>query len=349
MSNRSLAGTALATRSGWTPSELACRAWLLMLPLFLAACATPHVQRPGVASMAPELRAEDIRTEDAALLPLSAWQPPGAPRAVVLGLHGFNDYRRAFEETGEFLAARGFSVYAFDQRGFGGTDHAGLWFGGEALVEDAHTVVGLLRRRHPGLPVYLVGESMGGAVALTARGGEQRIDGMVLLAPAVWGRSAMPVLQRGALWLAAHTFPSLTLSPRGLDITPTDNKAARRKLREDPLVIKETRADALWGIADLMDQAFVTAPPPGLPTLILYGQRDEVIPKRPTCRWLAGLPGSPMHRLALYPDGWHMLTRDLQAERVLDDIAAWLAAPSAPLPSGAEVPGGMPAFCAEAM
>jgi alpha-beta hydrolase superfamily lysophospholipase len=318
---------------------------MVVLPLVLAACATPHVQRTGEATTAPKILPHHIRTADADRLPLSVWRPEGEPRAVVLGLHGFNDYRRGFEETGEFLAARGFLVYAYDQRGFGGTAHARLWFGGEAMAEDARTVSGLLRRRHPGLPLYLIGESMGAAVALVAANGGLPIDGLVLLAPAVWGRSTMPALQRGALWFASHTFPSLTLSPRGLDIKPTDNKAARRKLREDPLVIKETRTDALWGIAELMDRALVTAPPPDLPTLILYGRRDEIIPKPPTCRWLAGLPGSPAHRLAVYPDGWHMLTRDLQAETVLTDIASWLADPLAAPPSGVEVQGGLPRFC----
>lgn len=318
---------------------------LIMLPLFLTACATPHVQRTGVATTAPEILPHHIRTADDDRLPLSVWRPAGEPRAVVLGLHGFNDYRRGFEETGEYLAARGFIVYAYDQRGFGETTHAGLWFGEAVITEDARTVSGLLRGRHPGLPLYLIGESMGAAVALIAVKGQLPVDGLVLLAPAVWGRATMPAPQRGILWLASHTFPALTLTPRGLDITPTDNRAARRKLRDDPLVIKATRTDALWGIAELMDSALVTAPPPDLPTLILYGEKDEIIPKRPTCRWLASLPGSRTHRLAVYPDGWHMLTRDLRADTVLADIATWLADPLAILPSGAEVPPGPPKFC----
>lgn len=325
-------------------------AWLAaLLPLLLAACATPHVQPTGAATTTPRLLPHAIRTADDAHLPLSVWRPAGEPRAVVLGLHGFNDYRRAFEETGEFLAGRGFIVYAYDQRGFGGTAHPGLWFGGQALAQDARTVARLLRDRHPDLPLYLLGESMGGAVALVAtadESGDAPVDGMVLLAPAVWGRSTMPALQRGLLWLTAHTFPSLVLSPRGLNITPTDNQAARTKLREDPLVIKETRTDALWGISVLMDRALATPPPAALPTLVLYGQRDQIIPKGPTCGWLAALPASPVHRLAVYPEGWHMLTRDLQAETVLADIAAWLADPAPDLPSGARVAGRLPGFCA---
>jgi alpha-beta hydrolase superfamily lysophospholipase len=239
------------------------------------------------------------------------------------------------------------AVYAYDQRGFGATVGAGGWFGEERLAADVHLAARLIRERHPGLPLYLLGESMGGAVALYALtafpGGWA--DGLVLLAPAVWGRKTMPWLQRAGLWLLAHTFPTTTLSARGLNIRATDNDAALKKLREDPLVIKETRVDALWGLANLMDHALSIPPPVGLPTLILYGERDEIIPKRPTCRWLAARPAAPLHRLVVYGEGWHMLTRDLQAATVLSDLAAWLHDPGATLPSGAEVRDRLPAFC----
>lgn len=326
-----------------------CRVWLVLpLALLLAACATPHVQRTDEAMTLPALLPDHVRAEDGVRLPLSVWLPEGRPRGVVLGLHGFNDYRRAFEEVGEGLVAQGIAVYAFDQRGFGETERTGLWYGGERMARDARAVAGLLREHHAGVPLYLLGESMGGAVALLALADAptRLSDGLVLLAPAVWGRSTMPVLQRGALWLAAHLFPDRIVSPpKGLNIRPTDNPEARRKLREDPLVIKATRVDALWGIAELMDQALLTSPPPGLPTLILYGERDEIIPKRPTCRWLAGLPAEAPIRLAVYPEGWHMLTRDLQAATVLADLAAWLTDPAGHLPSGVEVAGRQPHFC----
>jgi alpha-beta hydrolase superfamily lysophospholipase len=76
--------------------------------------------------------------------------------------------------------------------------------------------------------------------------------------------------------------------------------------------------------------------------LVLYGERDEIIPRRPTCRMLATLASSA--RVAVYPNGYHMLTRDLGAKIVLEDLAAWLADPAAPLPSGFESDGPL-AFC----
>lgn len=312
-------------------SVLVCLAWL-------AGCATPVVQPRGAHPTAPRLEAGRVIAADGAALPLSVWRPHGAPRAIVLALHGFNDYRLAFAEVGPFLAAGGIATYAYDQRGFGATTGRGIWPGTELLVDDARRVAALLRQRHPGQPLYLLGESMGGAVAMSVLAETaEAADGAVLVAAAVWGRTTMNPLQRGALWLVAHSLPGMRLSGRGLGITASDNQAMLRALRDDPLVLKEARADALWGLTNLMDRALAAAPMLSVPALVLYGEHDEIIPRRPTCRMLSVLASSA--RIAIYPDGYHMLTRDLGARVVLEDVAAWLADPAAPLPSGFEANG----------
>ncbi|HMM47568.1 MAG TPA: alpha/beta hydrolase [Thiobacillaceae bacterium] len=313
-------------------------AWFaIVMALGLGGCATPLVQ-PRMESMnPPRIEATRVIAADGAVLPLSAWPPAQGCRAVVLALHGFNDYRRAFESVGPFLAERGIAVYAYDQRGFGAAPRPGIWPGSTQLVGDVAMVASLLRARHPGCPLYLLGESMGGAVALSALAETAIADGAVLVAPAVWGRSVMNPLPRAALWLAAHTWPGLRLSGQGLGIIASDNEPMLRALHEDPLVIKETRVDALWGLSNLMDRAFASAPRPGVPILMLYGARDEIIPRRPTCRFLA-TAGDDV-RFVLYPAGYHMLTRDLGAAEVLADIAAWLADADAHLPSGYDTDG----------
>jgi len=169
-----------------------------------AACATPHVQRTGEATTTPKILPHHIRTQT----------PTACPERLATGgraarrgprLHGFNDYRRGFEETANSWQP-GFIAYAYDQRGFGGTPHARLWFGGEAMAEDARTVSALLRRRYPGLP-STSSRKHGRCGGPGRRERDLPIDGLVLLAPAVWGRSTMPALQRGALWFGSHTFP----------------------------------------------------------------------------------------------------------------------------------------------
>jgi acylglycerol lipase len=224
-----------------------------------------------------------------------------------------------------------------DQRGFGTAAQRGRWPGEGRLVADLLALVDLLRERHPGIPITLVGESMGGAVVLAAGPRLRDVQGLVLIAPAVWSRNTMPAYQRLLLAAAARTLPGLELTGSGLGIRPTDNDPFWRAYSADPLVIKATRVDALWGLTNLMDQAASAGPPPDLPVLVLYGEHDQIIPKGAFCTWLRRVDDHrPEVRLVLYGKGWHMLTRDRQGAWVLADIAAWIQDPTAPLPSEQE-------------
>ncbi len=277
---------------------------------------------------------------DGYVLPIQSWQPPDPPRAVVLALHGFNEYRDSFTAVGPYLALHGIATYAYDQRGFGATAHRGLWAGTEPLARDAAELSRLLRRAYPGLPVYLLGESMGGAVAIATVTGTYRaaVDGVVLIAPAVWGRKLMNPFIRGSLWLLLRTWPSLQLTGRALKIRASSNDEALWRLSRDPLVIKATRVDAVAGLVDLMDTALGALPRLKLPSLILYGAHDQLIPRRSFDILIEALPRRPpaRWRAAFYPKGYHMLTRDLGAAVVLRDIVNWVFDHQAALPSGSE-------------
>ena len=255
-------------------------ALVLGFALILHACA-PRLQAVGPPVGEPALNGTEIVTADGASLPLRAWLPDTAPRAVILGLHGFNDYGNAFAIPAESWNADGVAVYAYDQRGFGATDERGLWPGVDALVDDLATVAALVRERHSGVPLYVVGVSMGGAVAMAAlaRGRLPEVSGTVLVGPAVWGRETMPIGHRVLLWVASHTLPWHRVSGRGLDITPSDNIEMLRALGADPLVIKETRIDAIHGLVDLMDLALASAPTLQSPLLVLYGRGTKSFPK----------------------------------------------------------------------
>ena len=314
----------------------------------LAACLAPRVQPAVAQRVEPRLEPEAAVMNDGARLPLRAWLPAGAPRAAILAVHGLNDYSAGFERTGTYLAARGFAVYAIDQRGFGRTPQRGIWPGGDRLADDAYEVGRLLRQRHPGLPLYALGESMGGAVLLHAlRRHPQRVFAAVALtAPAVWSRKEMRAFQRLPLRLLSHSWRSLKLSARMTNRRPSDDPATLRGLREDPLVIQSTRVDALWGVADLMDEVTSDPTAPPVPALVLYGAHDEIVPAQPTCAWLESLNASDAWQIALYPSGWHLLTRDRNAALVLADLAAWFDRPGSGLPSGADTGDPTARICA---
>lgn len=313
---------------------------LVVFLLALSACA-PMTVPAGPRVAVPQLTNDSIVAADGTVLPLRAWLPSaGAPRAAIIALHGFNDYSNFFDKPGQWLAAKGVAAYAYDQRGFGRAGQRGLWPGIETLGSDLTVAVNLIRARHPGVPLYLLGESMGGAVVIVTMGRPDAppVDGIILSAPAVWGRTTMPFYQRFALSLGAYTVPWMTLTGRGLKIQASDNIEMLRALGRDPLVIKETRIDAIHGLADLMDEALEKANRLDVPALVLYGHHDQIIPEEPTRMMLDSLPPKErgQTRVAHYDRGWHMLLRDLQAETVWSDISRWVDDRTAPLPSGAE-------------
>ena len=323
------------------PSEPAgLRGLLAAAVLLLATACAPQFVPAGPPVAAPSLAADHWVTADGTELPLRAWRPEDAPEAVILALHGFNDYSAAFAAPGTWWAERGIATYAYDQRGFGEAPHRGRWAGSETLSGDLVELAGLLRARHPGTPLFVLGESMGGAVAMVAVAEHPAFaaDGVILSAPAVWARSTMPGYQRIALEIVAHLVPWGRLTGEGVRIQASDNIEMLRALGRDPLIIKRTRVDAVYGLTDLMDQALASSGRISTRLLLLYGERDEVIPKAPTLEAWNALPADAKtrQRLALYQDGWHMLMRDLGAETVLDDVAAWIVDPGAPLPSGAD-------------
>jgi alpha-beta hydrolase superfamily lysophospholipase len=326
------------------------RVFLCLVMSSLVGCATSLRQPMLPEILRPTLHKTHAVMADGYRLPYSVWTPADEPKAVVLALHGFNDYRRAFADVGPALARRGIVTYAYDQRGFGETTFRGIWAGTMRMTADVKEFISLLHARHPGMPLYLIGESMGGAVAVTtlSMANPPEVGGVILVAPAVWGRRFMNPFVRLFFWVSVHAAPSYKVTGEGLKIRASDNREMLKALGRDPLVIKETRIDTISGLTDLMDEALAAAPRLKVPSLILYGQHDEVIPKQPVCQFVQALPHNPhpQWRMAIYPDGYHMLTRDLQAKTVLNDIAAWLLKSPRQLPFGDEGRGDhQPDFC----
>jgi alpha-beta hydrolase superfamily lysophospholipase len=276
--------------------------------LLLVACAP--VRAPGgVETAPPQLTAEACIARDGWSLPLRAWEAP-APRAVIVALHGMSDYSEAFERPGAWWAQHGITTLAYDQRGFGRAPDPGLWAGAATMRRDLADCVEAAR-----------------AVVLSALADARppRVDGVILVAPAVWSRDDMPVSYRVTLWLAAHTVPWLHVSGNGLHIVPSDNIPMLRKLSRDPLFQHDARVDQVYGLVNLMDEA--RHAPAALhdvpPILLLYGARDEIIPAAPTEAVIAAL--GTRAGIRHYPNGYHMLLRDLDGETVWKDVEDWIA------------------------
>ena len=313
--------------------------------MLLAAC-IPTVQRAGHAGLdfqGPRFDAAAHRfiSFDGAPLGLSAWTPPEGetPSAVIIGLHGMNDYgETTFYLMGPWFAQRGVAVYAYDARGFGRSPQRGVWGGQRLMTEDLRTAVNVARRMYPNAIIAVVGDSMGSAEAIATFGAPDapHIDRLVLTAPAVWGWSTMPQSYAFSLWMGAHTFPWKHVTPpRGVvrHITPSDNVPMLQHIGRDRNMLFTTRIDALYGLVNLMETASHRTSSLTGDVAFLYGAHDQIIPRASAERAAQRLPASA--RTAVYPQGYHMLIRDLDREVVYGDILSFLRDPAAPFPSQA--------------
>ena len=312
----------------------------LLLLTVLSAC-MPMTYPPGEKNMTAQLSENSFLTEDGTYLPLRHWLPNTEPRAVLIALHGFNDYSHFFQQPGEYFSKLGIACFAYDQRGFGSTPQRGLWAGEATYTDDLLVLVRLLKNRYLNRPIYLLGESMGGAIIITAIShvNMPQVNGIILVAPALWARPTMPWYQRSLLWTLAHSLPWLTLTGEGLGVMASDNIEMLRELGRDPLVIKATRVETVYGLTDLMDAAFNNASLLHGNILMLYGEKDEIIPKEPTFAFLKKFLATDVTEktVAFYQQGYHMLLRDLQAATAWKDIAAWIDNSPEKLPSGADI------------
>ncbi|PIP03011.1 MAG: alpha/beta hydrolase [Zetaproteobacteria bacterium CG12_big_fil_rev_8_21_14_0_65_54_13] len=305
---------------------------LLLLSL-LTACA-PKFITPAESRVTPLMTVGQFVSFDGARLPVQRWLPQGPAQAVIIALHGFNDYAHFIAPAASWWSARGIAVYAYDQRGFGAAPDHGRWPGRQMFTLDLQAFVSVIRQQYGSLPVYLLGESMGAAVVLEALAETKlQVDGVILSAPAVRGWRAMPLWQQWGLRLAAHTIPWQRFTGESLGVVASDNRAMLIALGRDPLVIKKTRVDTIYGLVNLMQAGFDDAQQLSVPALVLYGEKDQVIPAAAVRAAFGPAIRQPQQRLQLYRNGYHMLLRDLQAEVVWRDILSWVRDSAAPLPS----------------
>ena len=291
-----------------------------------------------------EIEAEKMVSFDGAELGLTVWDTAGEPEIVIVGVHGMNDFAGAFHMAAPYWAERGVKTYAYDQRGFGRSVGRGDWPDEELMREDLRTAIALVREAHPDATLAVVGISMGGSVvmtALAADGFPDGVDRVVLSGPGLRGWGTMPLVQRAALWASVRMRPGwVVVPPKFVKIEPSDNVEMLQRTWSNPLMIRQNKIEQVHGVVALMENAHKAAPkmPADIPTLLTYGARDIVIPEKGFRRTSKTLP---LHvRTAYYPNGYHMILRDLQAEIVFEDVLAFLRDAEAELPSGVgEVPG----------
>lgn len=244
----------------------------------------------------------------------------------MLALHGYGDHAASvYGGPAPVWAASGIEVHAYDLRGFGHNPSRGRWPGEERLIADVIEQAQAMRRERPGVPLVVLGHSMGAGIVLAALGEGLEADAAILAAPAIAGGDFVGALPRAALWALTGLAPDTRWGGGGIvRYRASDNDAALRALAADPLYIGRPSPREIDGLVRIMDRAAAAAPGVSVPVMVLIGEKDELVKPEQVVAVAQRIPG--LDRLEVYPDGWHLLFRDLQGERVWADVRDWVLA-----------------------
>lgn len=280
-------------------------------------------RRSSPRSGAVNLDGDRLTVGDGMVLPVMRWPVEAKPRAVILALHAYGDYRRAFRLVGPWFAAKDMEVIAYDQRGFGETSSRGTWPGADAMIRDFGDAVTAVRAARPDVPIYVLGESMGAATALAglASGEVTGVDKLMVAAPGVRGDLPLRQLHDSVLRLAALALPWLAIElKRGGRPWLDPSEAAR--LADDPLILRELSVGTYEGLVDLATMASAAVRGALPPTFLLYGELDGTIPRRAIDDLARTL--DERDEVRYYPDRHHLLLHEAYVEPLFEDCLNWL-------------------------
>ena len=250
-----------------------------------------------------------------------AWAGP--PWASVLIVHGLGEHSGRYEAVGDQLTSAGLEVFAYDQRGMGGSGgrrgDVERW---SQFLDDLGERLAAVRAGAGDRPVVLYGHSLGGLdVAGYLLSDRPDPDLAVLSSPAL--DSALPGWKRRLAEVLARVAPTTSI-PNGIkgETISRDPSVAARTVN-DPFCAKASTAR--FGAAALAEQARVRRECTGgfgIPTLVLHGEDDGLVPVSAS----AVLEGAPGVERRTFPGLRHELHNEPEGPEIVDGIIAWLAA-----------------------
>lgn len=301
---------------------------LALAALGLAGCAAPaHLPLRPLAALAPSggvtHATGTFQGRGGVELFEQSWRPESPPRAVLVAMHGLKDHSSRYGEFARRLVARGFAVHAFDMRGHGhSSGRRAALDSFDDLTGDLDIFMARVRQREPGLPVFLLGHSVGGAI-VTLYTLERRpaLAGLITLAPAL--RVDRAPIEAAATPIAAALLPNFPVVN-----TPDEDfsrdPAVVREMGSDPLVYHSVGpARTAAALIDAIGHIWERADTLDVPLLGMHGTVDRLTDPRGT----AELVRRARHRdrtLILYRGLVHDLIHEPERDQVMSDIERWL-------------------------
>jgi alpha-beta hydrolase superfamily lysophospholipase len=273
-------------------------------------------------------------SRDAQTFGYTTWpvqENPIPPRAVIIAVHGLSGAARDFRPLGTYAAAHGVITYAYELRGQGNDPirtrrgdihHPWLW------LADLADFTRLVRQRHPNLPLFYYGESMGALVALhaAALSAPDRIDGLILASPVVQVKNPLSWWQTLLLRVSIRLAPKYRVSFAREHTPPprlTRDDAYQQWLQQAPHTLKRFTLRLLGHIGRLMLQSGDAAGQLTLPVLVLYAGQDVLVTPEAVEQFYRRIASRDKEKY-LFPKSYHLLLHDHDKAQVLDVIGTWL-------------------------
>lgn len=216
-------------------------------------------------------------------VPYRSWIPKREkPRLVLLCIHALGFSSKSYDDFGRRMARSGIPTFALDVRGFGEwmkkPEEAHMDF--EACLVDVEQAMKTLHKAYPGLPVFLVGESMGGAIAIQAASRyPDQVNGLVSAVPSATSKSG-GVMKTGvvvAFRTASNPTGKVDMSPVVVDGSTSD-PGLRKRIEDDPSNRMELSRKELAQFERFMKQTHDAAPlVERTPAMVLVAYKDKLV------------------------------------------------------------------------
>ena len=239
-----------------------------------------------------------------------------SPTFVALIVHGYGEHARRYDHVAAALVEAGAAVYAPDHLGHGESDGERVSIQTiEDLVDDTARVVLVARERHPGLPVVMIGHSMGGLIATRfAQRDGHGLSALVLSGPVIGGNPALFGL------IELPEIPEIPIDPSVLSRDPEVGRA----YAEDPLVWHGPfKRETLQAFIDSVDLIAVSGDLGDLPTLWIHGEQDALAPLEATRPAFERIRGSAASE-HVWPGAQHEVFNESNRDEVIAEVVEFL-------------------------
>jgi len=244
------------------------------------------------------------------------WDPEGDPKRIVQMVHGYAEHGGRYAHVAEVLAQDGAVVYAEDHIGHGRSDgERAVIDDFDHAVKDLHALTEIAHRGHPGLPVVLVGHSMGGLLSgRYAQRWPDEVAGVAFCGAVIgdwqWARD---VLAGPELPYVPFDAAAISRDPEAGASYAADPLVYHGQYKR-PLLVAEVAA--LDAFATDLDRLTV-------PVLLLHGTADPFVPYERSLQAVRDMATDDV-TIHLYEGGRHEVLNEMNKDEIIEDLSAWI-------------------------